>query len=63
MRGDLEARRKRAADAFDAIRELLVSHLVPKHLGIGHLTIDDAKAHNTAYTKVRLFFSLITMRK
>jgi hypothetical protein len=53
MHGDSEARRKRVADAFDTIRELLILHLVPQYLGIGHLTIDDAKAHNTAYTKVR----------
>ncbi|CAF1519239.1 unnamed protein product [Rotaria sordida] len=50
--GDSESRRKRAADAFDSVRELLISHFVSKHLGIGHLTVDDAKTHNTAYTKV-----------
>ncbi|CAF5136420.1 unnamed protein product, partial [Rotaria sp. Silwood1] len=53
MPGNSESRRKRVADAFDSVRELLVSHFVPQHLGIGHISVDDAKTHNTAYTKVR----------
>ena len=52
MPGDSESRRKRATDAFDSVRELLISHFVSKHLGVGHITVDDAKTHNTAYTKV-----------
>ncbi|CAF4127633.1 unnamed protein product, partial [Rotaria sp. Silwood1] len=51
MPGNSESRRKRVADAFDSVRELLVSHFVPQHLGIGHISVDDAKTHNTAYTK------------
>jgi hypothetical protein len=47
-----ELRRKRAADAFDSVRNLLVELFVPKYLGIGHITKEEAKAHNTAYTKV-----------
>ncbi|CAF0777785.1 unnamed protein product [Didymodactylos carnosus] len=50
MPGDSETRRKRASDAFDSIRELLILHFVSEHLGIGHTTVDDAKTHNTAYT-------------
>ena len=50
--GDSESRRKRAADAFDSVRELLIRYFVPKYLGVGHISIDDAKQHNTAYTKV-----------
>ena len=33
---------------------LLVERFVPKHLGINHITKDEAKSHNTEYTKVRL---------
>ena len=52
MSGDLESRRKRAADAFDSVRELLIRYFAPKYLGVGHISIDDAKQNNTAYTKV-----------
>ncbi|CAF3709271.1 unnamed protein product [Rotaria socialis] len=51
MIGDSELRRKRASDTFDSVRELLMLHFVSAHLGIGHITIDEAKIHNTAYTK------------
>ena len=51
-----ESRRKRAADAFDSVRKLLVEPFVPKHLGINHMTKDEARSHNKEYTKVRLAF-------
>jgi hypothetical protein len=53
MSGDPDRRRMSAANAFDSVRELLIEHFVPNHLGIGHITVDDAAKHNTAYTKVR----------
>ncbi|CAF3433660.1 unnamed protein product [Rotaria socialis] len=53
--GNSDTRRLRAADAFDSVRELFIKYFVSKHLGIGHITIDDAKIHNTAYSKVRLY--------
>ncbi|CAM4988188.1 unnamed protein product [Rotaria socialis] len=56
MIGDSELRRKRASDTFDSVRELLMLHFVSAHLGIGHITIDEAKIHNTAYTKVCIGF-------
>ena len=40
---DSESRRKRAADAFDSIRTLLVELFVPKNLGITHITKEEAK--------------------
>ena len=49
---DSESRRQRAADAFDSVRELLIRYFAPKYLGVGHISIDDSKQHNTAYTKV-----------
>ncbi|CAM4834786.1 unnamed protein product [Rotaria magnacalcarata] len=49
--GNSDTRRLRAADAFDSVRELFIKYFVSKHLGIGHITIDDAKIHNTAYSK------------
>ena len=50
---DSKSRRKRAADAFDSVRTLLVELFVPKNLGTTHITKEEAKAHNTSYTKVR----------
>ena len=50
--GDMESRRRRAADTFDSVTELLLTYFVPNHLGIGHITRDEAKDHNTSYTKV-----------
>ncbi|CAF2141157.1 unnamed protein product [Rotaria magnacalcarata] len=49
--GNSDTRRLRVADAFDSVRELFIKYFVSKHLGIGHITIDDAKIHNTAYSK------------
>ena len=50
---DSKSRRKRAADAFDSVRTLLVELIVPKNLGITHITKEKAKAHNRSYTRVR----------
>ena len=47
---DSENRRKRAADAFDSIRLYLVEHFVPRHLGIGHLSRDEATKQNTSFS-------------
>ncbi|CAF1520722.1 unnamed protein product [Adineta steineri] len=55
LSGDSEVRGKCLADTFDSIKDLLILHFVSKHLRIGHLSIDDAKEHNTAYTKVGSF--------
>ena len=52
IHGGSETRRLRTADAFDSVREVFIKYFVPKHLGIGHITIADAKSHNTAYSKV-----------
>jgi hypothetical protein len=49
--GDGEARRKRAADAFDSVRQSLAEHFVPKHLGVGYLSRNEAKRHNTSFSK------------
>ena len=55
MPGNLDNRRLPAAAAFNSVRELFVNHFVPEHLGAGHISVDDAKTHNTAYSKVCLF--------
>jgi hypothetical protein len=55
INGNSESRRLRAADAFDSVREVFIKYFVPKHLGIGHMTVDDMKMHNTAYSKVCIF--------
>ena len=49
--GDGEDRRKRAADAFDSVRLCLLEHFVERHLGVEHLCRDDAKKHNTSFSK------------
>ena len=54
MAHESESRRKRAVDAFDSVRKLLVEPFVPKHLGINHMTKDEVRSRNTEYTKVRL---------
>ena len=51
---DVQTRRKRASDSFESVRKLMAEYFVSKHLGVGHLTRDEAKSHNTAYTKVRI---------
>jgi len=58
IHGGSETRRKRTSDAFDSVSEVFVKYFVPKHLGIGHITIADAKSHNTAYSKVCFFLFL-----
>ena len=35
---DSQSRRKRADDAFDSLRTLLVELFVPKNLGVTHIT-------------------------
>ena len=48
--GDSENRRKRAADAFDSIRLWVVEHFVPRHLGVRHLSRDEATKQNTSFS-------------
>ena len=52
MGDDSEMSRLRTSHTFDSVRELLVKHFVSKWLGIGHLKVEDTKAHNTSYSKV-----------
>ena len=47
-----ESRRKRTANGFDSVRKLLVEVFVLKNMGIKHITKEQAKSHNTWYTKV-----------
>ena len=47
---DRENRCKRAADAFDSIRLCLVEHFVSRHLGVGHLSRDEAIKQNTSFS-------------
>ena len=54
INGDSEKRRLCAAKAFDSVRNLLIKYFVSNYLGIGHMQIEDTKAHNTAYSKVSL---------
>ncbi|CAF1384160.1 unnamed protein product [Didymodactylos carnosus] len=49
--GNGEDRRRRAADAFDSVRQCLVENFVPRHLGVQHLTREDAKKQNTSFSK------------
>ena len=62
MAGDVQTRRKRASDSFESVRKLMAEYFVPKHLGVSHLTRDEAKSHNTAYTKVRIIPVLETRK-
>ena len=48
--GNGEDRRKRAADAFDSIRQCLIENFVPRHLGVQHLSRENAKKHNTSFS-------------
>ena len=48
--GDSENQHKRAADAFDSIRLCLVEHFVPRHLGVGHLSRDEATKQNMSFS-------------
>lgn len=52
--GDKESKRRRTAEPFDSVAQLMLTHFVPNHLGTGHITRDEAKYHNTTYTKVRI---------
>ena len=52
MADESEIRRLLTAHTFDSVRELLVKHFISKWLGIGHLKVEDTKAHNTGYIKV-----------
>ncbi|CAF4364616.1 unnamed protein product [Rotaria sp. Silwood2] len=48
--GNGEDRRKRAADAFDSVRQCLIKTFVSGHLGVQHLTREDAKKQNTSFS-------------
>jgi len=53
-RGDSEAGRLIAAEAFHAVENLLAANFVQLHLGPAHMTPEEAKKHNTVYS--RTFF-------
>ncbi|CAF1547319.1 unnamed protein product [Adineta ricciae] len=36
--GDMESRQRRTAEAFDSVAQLMLTHFVPNHLSIGHIT-------------------------
>ena len=48
--GNGEDRRKRAADAFDSVRQCLIEKFVPHHLGAKNLTRESARKQNTSFT-------------
>ena len=48
--GDEENRRKLAARSFDSVRQVLLNKLVPKYLGISHLSRSEAIQHNTSFS-------------
>lgn len=52
--GATEAGRLRVSGAFKSVEDALYKHMVPCFLGPSHLTPDEAKKHNTAYS--RAFF-------
>lgn len=58
--GDGENRRKRMADAFDSVRNILVRHFVPLHLGAQHLSRDEAIKNNTSFS-VEFFRNNVTI--
>jgi hypothetical protein len=45
-----EDRRRRAADAFDSIRQYLIENFVPHHFGVQHLTREDAKRQKISFS-------------
>jgi len=50
--------RQIVSDAFDSVSDNLFAYFVPSHLGVNHLTPEQAQAHNTVYSKV--FFGDVT---
>jgi len=51
FKGNSESRRKHVADCFDEVRILLARDFVPLHLGVAHLTREQAREHNTSFSK------------
>jgi hypothetical protein len=60
IQGNDEDRRKRAADAFDSVRKCLIDNFVPRHLGVEHLTMMDAKKQNTSFS-IEFFGNNVTV--
>jgi hypothetical protein len=58
--GNGEDRRKRAADASDNVRQCLIKNLVPRYLGVQHLTREDAKRQNTSFS-IEFFGNNVTV--
>lgn len=58
--GDGENRRKRMADAFDAVRKALMENFVPLHLGAQHLSREEAIENNTSFS-VEFFGNNVTI--
>ncbi|CAF3772117.1 unnamed protein product [Rotaria sordida] len=58
--GTSEDGRKRAADAFDSVRQCLIEKFVPRHLGVQHLTREDAKKQNTSFS-IEFFGNNVTI--
>ncbi|CAF3419459.1 unnamed protein product [Rotaria sp. Silwood2] len=58
--GNSEDRRKRAADAFDSVRQCLIEKFVPRHLGVQHLAREDAKKQNTSFS-IEFFGNNVTI--
>ena len=51
FRGNSEARRKQVADTCDLVCTVLTRDFVPLHIGVGHITRDEAHMHNTSFSK------------
>ena len=48
--GNGEDQHKRAANAFDSVRQCLIEKFVPHHLGAVHLTRESARKQNTSFS-------------
>jgi hypothetical protein len=58
--GTGEDRRKRAADAFDSVRQCLIKNFLPRYLGVQHLTREDAMKQNTSFS-IEFFGNNVTI--
>ena len=55
-----EDRRKRAAAAFDSVRQCSIEKFVPHHLGAKHLTRESARKQNTSFS-IEFFGNNVTI--
>lgn len=60
VQGDSEQRRKRMGDTFDSVRLALVNHFVPLHLGVHHLSREEARKNNTSFS-IEFFGDNVTL--